>query len=126
MNAPFKNILNFVSRCENSNCTCPREILSHRRIFFFYVDKLACTADVGRQFSGFLVPAIYLLCRLTPLIILYGKSKNAHLKHYPHNSPDDCLQSLITSRNSNNSTIKMLGFAATTVEKTAETVPSIF
>ena len=34
MNAPFKNILNFVSRCENSNCTCPQEILSHGRIFF--------------------------------------------------------------------------------------------
>ena len=114
VNAPFKNILNFVSHCEKSNCTCPQEILSQRRIFFFYVDNLACTADVSRQFSGFLVPAIYLLCRLTPLIILYGKSKNAHLKHYPHNSPDDCLQSLITSRNSNNSTIKMLGFAATT------------
>lgn len=126
MNAPFKNILNFVSRCENSNCTCPQEILSHTRIFFFYVDKLACTADVSRQFSGFLVPAIYLLCRLTPLIILYCKSKNAHLKHCPHNSPDDCLQSLITSRNSNNSTIKMLGFEATTAKKTAETVPSIF
>ena len=61
MNAPFKNILIFVSRFENSNCTCPQEILSHRRIFFFYVDNLACTADLSHQFLGFLVPAIYLL-----------------------------------------------------------------